>query len=263
MITLADSSSGLTALVKHYKRLVMELIQALPVHGETIQLEPTPNAFKAGLDASRTWLVRGGNLGMRCQNRKLLLWDEGDMIFPDAGGTDIDTVTYYADAPVLLTGFDTLELVNNILPNQDLAKIWTRTLITLQSIMVRVLASYAPDEPHATPGFAFFNPGDILIRQGDTADYVLSLFEGTAEVVVDGVSVGEVGEGEVVGALAVLTHSPRSATVRAKTRCSVVKVPKNQFKDLIRSNPTMIHGLLTDMARQIINLNNRVVSLSG
>jgi CRP-like cAMP-binding protein len=62
--------------------------------------------------------------------------------------------------------------------------------------------------------------------------------------------------------MALLTHSPRSATIKAKSRCSVVKVPKDQFKNLIRTNPTMIHGLLTDMARQIKKLNHQVVELS-
>jgi CRP-like cAMP-binding protein len=43
----------------------------------------------------------------------------------------------------------------------------------------------------------------------------------------------------------------------------VVKVPKHQFKDLIRTNPGMIHSLLTDMARQITDLNSQVVQLSA
>jgi hypothetical protein len=40
-------------------------------------------------------------------------------------------------------------------------------------------------------------------------------------------------------------------------------VPKTQFKHLIRSNPTMIHGLMTDMANQIKKLNAQIVQLSG
>ena len=109
----------------------------------------------------------------------------------------------------------------------------------------------------------YFEPGDVIIRQGEPADYVFSLFEGQADVLVDDVVVGHVSEGEVLGAIALLTHSPRSATVRAKHRCSVVKVPKHQFKNLIRTNPGMIHSLLTDMARQITDLNNQVVQLSA
>ena len=142
-------------------------------------------------------------------------------------------------------------------------RLWTRILTIQQAMLVRLLAAYVPEESHTTPGFAYFEPGDVIIRQGEPADYVFSLFEGQADVLVDDVVVGHVSEGEVLGAIALLTHSPRSATVRAKRRCSVVKVPKHQFKDLIRTNPGMIHSLLTDMARQVTDLNNQVVQLSA
>lgn len=263
MISVSEPVGGLNGLVRQYKRLVNELMAGLPLAGEALQLQPTNNAHKAGMDPGRTWLVKGGMLGMKCQNRKLFSWDEGDLILPDVAGPGAEGISYYADSSVLLVGYDTLELVRTLLADDARARNWTRLLMTQQGIMLRLLAAEVEEETHATPGFAYFQPGDVIIEQGDQADYVFSLFEGTAGVLVDGVEVGEVGEGEVIGALAVLTHAQRSATVRAKTRCSVVKVPKDQFKHLIRANPTMIHGLLTDMAKQIIKLNAQVVSLSG
>jgi CRP-like cAMP-binding protein len=86
---------------------------------------------------------------------------------------------------------------------------------------------------------------------------------GVAEVLVDAVTVGRIGEGEIFGAMAALTHADRSATVRAKTTCSVVKVPKEQFTELIKSNPATIHSLLIDMANSIVNLNEQLVGLRG
>ena len=83
-----------------------------------------------------------------------------------------------------------------------------------------------------------------------------------AEVLVDDVTVGRIGEGEIFGAMAALTHADRSATVRAKTTCSVVKVPKEQFTDLIKSHPATIHSLLIDMANSIVNLNEQLVGIS-
>jgi CRP-like cAMP-binding protein len=80
-------------------------------------------------------------------------------------------------------------------------------------------------------------------------------------VLVDDVIVGRISEGEIFGAMAALTHADRSATVRAKTLCSVVKVPKEQFTDLIRSNTATIHSLLVDMANSIVNLNEQLVGL--
>lgn len=262
MISLAEPTDGMSALTRQYKRLISELINTLSITGEPLQLKPTKDAFKDGMQPGMTYLVRGGMINMRCQKRKLFTWDEGDLILPDAAPDAEDTITYAIDSAALLTGYSTLELVRAALANDDTARLWTRILMTQLGILTRLLAAEVEEETQTTPGFAYFMPGDIIIRQGDPADYVFSLFEGSAEVVVDEISVGVVNEGEVLGALAVLTHAPRSATVKAKTRCSVVKVPKEQFKDLIRTNPTMIHGLLTDMAGQIKKLNTQVVQLT-
>ena len=103
----------------------------------------------------------------------------------------------------------------------------------------------------------------VGFRQGERADYVFNMSAGEAEVLVDDVIVGRVGEGEIFGAMAVLTHADRSATVRARTACSVVKVPKEQFTELIKRNPTTIHSLLVDMANSIVNLNEHLVGLRG
>ena len=260
MISVAEASGGFSALTRMYKRLVDEFIGQLPLQPQSFPLAPTEDAFKQGMCADTTYVVKGGMLGMRCQTRKLFTWDEGDMILPDAGS---DEVTYYAESAVLLAAYPTVKLVEAALADEQLARLWTRILTIQQAMLVRLLAAYVPEESHTTPGFAYFDPGDVIIRQGEPADYVFSLFEGQADVLVDDVVVGHVSEGKVLGPIALLTHSPRSATVRAKRRCSVVKVPKHQFKDLIRTNPGMIHSLLTDMARQVTDLNNQVVQLSA
>ena len=136
-------------------------------------------------------------------------------------------------------------------------------MITHTGMLVRLTAALTDEDTQATPGFEIYNQGDIIIHQGDKADFVFNLSEGTAEVVVDGVAVGGIAEGEIFGAMAVLTNADRSATVMAKTRCSVVKVPKDQFANLIKSNPSTIHSLLTDMANSIVNLNEQLVGLRG
>ena len=51
-------------------------------------------------------------------------------------------------------------------------------------------------------------------------------YETDVPPIVDDVPVGRIGEGEIFGAMAALTQADRSATVRAKTSCSVVKVQR-------------------------------------
>ncbi|MEE4249706.1 MAG: cyclic nucleotide-binding domain-containing protein [Alcanivoracaceae bacterium] len=263
MISLAEPTPGFSALMRQYKRLVNELLQGLSLVPESVSLNASNDLLKSGMSAGKTYLIKTGMVGVRSMDRRLFTWDEGDLILPDAAPDSADSMQYVCEGPVILHSFDTLELVRTALASPETARLWTRLLMTQQSILLRLLAAQSDADTQTTPGFAYYQPGDVIIGQGDRPDYVFSLFEGSADVIVDDVVVGEVGEGEVLGALAVLTHSPRSATVRARTRCSVVKVPKDQFKTLIRSNPTMIHGLMTDMARQIKKLNEKVVQLSS
>ena len=103
MISVAEASGGFSALTRMYKRLVDEFISQLPLQPQSFPLAPTDNAFQQGMCADTTYVVKGGMLGMRCQERKLFTWDEGDMILPDAGN---DEVTYYAESAVLLAAID-------------------------------------------------------------------------------------------------------------------------------------------------------------
>ena len=135
--------------------------------------------------------------------------------------------------------------------------------MTYSGLMVRISAASQPEDSEATPGYEMYESGAIIIRQGGRADYVFHMTSGLAEVLVDDVTVGRIGEGEIFGAMAALTQADCSATVRAKTACSVVKVPKEQFTELIKRNPATIHSLLIDMANSIVNLNEQLVGKNG
>src|SRR6516162_895252 len=70
-----------------------------------------------------------------------------------------------------------------------------------------------------------FAEGQILFREGDTADSVLRLFSGTVDVFreLDGdpVLLGKVGAGQFIGEMGVVENRPRSATARAASEVEV------------------------------------------
>lgn len=266
MIPQAEVDVSFGALSRQFRKLAQDLIGRANPEGQPLLLANTRDAIGGGLNPNRIYRVDSGTLTVTYDRKALYTLEEGDLVLPDAGlqaSAASAVLNYQAEETVRLTGFDTLQFMQAVLGDRENARAWTKLLLTQQALMVRCIASLADRETQATPGFQYFNPGEVIIRQGDRADYVFSLFEGEAEVLVDNVAVGQIGEGEIIGALAVLTEQPRSATVRAKTRCAVVKVPRDQFAVLIRSNPTMIHSLLVDMARQIMRLNKQVVDLSA
>jgi len=252
-------------LNRQYKRLVAALLESIDIPAIPHEVRATDDAPLRGLEGDRIYHVESGSLSARYRDRTAFVLDDGDLLLPDiAGAADGGVaVSYSSENGAGLSGYPALEFMRRVFADTDATKLWTRLLITHAGMHLRLIAALTDDDAHAVPGFEVYDPGDIIIRQGDRADFVFNLTEGSAEVAVDGVAVGGVEEGEIFGAMSVLTRAERTATVSARTRCSVVKVPREQFSDLIRSNPATIHGLLVDMANSIVNLNEQLVGMRG
>src|SRR5690606_2487541 len=98
-----------------------------------------------------------------------------------------------------------------------------------------------------------------MVEQGSHGDEVYTLMEGKAEVLVDGVKVGEILEEEMFGAVSLLTDKPRLASVVAATDCMVVRLSKEEFINLVQTRPDTIFKLASDLSRAIMALNDQVV----
>ena len=265
MLANAELAQDFFILNQQYKRLVAALLEVIDLPPTMLEIKATDNAALEGMEEDKIYYLDSGSLNVSYRDRTIYLLDDGDLLLPDVTGShNVDsTVVYSSENGAALHGYSALDFMHKVFSDPSAIKLWTRLLITHSGMQVRLAAALTDEDTHATPGFEIYNPGDVIIRQGDRADFVFNLSEGTAEVVVDGVTVGAIEEGEIFGAMAVLTNADRTATVLAKSRCSVVKVPKEQFSDLIKSNPATIHSLLTDMANSITNLNEQLVGLRG
>lgn len=74
----------------------------------------------------------------------------------------------------------------------------------------------------------------MLIREGAVGAEAFLIVEGHADVVVAGKHVARVGPGEPVGEMALLDHSPRSATVTAVTPMRVPVLAAGSFASIVR-----------------------------
>jgi diguanylate cyclase (GGDEF)-like protein len=105
--------------------------------------------------------------------------------------------------------------------------------------------------------------GDVLWREGDPGDHAVVLLEGSLEVT------HETPEGEtlvlrnmyagaVVGEVAVLDGQARSATVSARTRCKILKVPASRFREFLRQRPDIMEQLFWLQLERVRSLTWRV-----
>lgn len=97
-----------------------------------------------------------------------------------------------------------------------------------------------------------FGAGDVLIHEGATANEMYIVIEGEFEVTKEGEHVADVGQGGVLGEMALLTHAHRHATVTAKTPARVLHVDGRQFANVLDEVPTIGVKMLPIVASRVI-----------
>lgn len=95
--------------------------------------------------------------------------------------------------------------------------------------------------------------GDVLFREGDAGDALYVLISGRLRVLIKGDSgadalVAEIGRGEAVGEMALLTGAPRSATVMAVRDSRLVRLSQTAFERIVQRCP---HAMLL-VTRRIV-----------
>jgi divalent anion:Na+ symporter, DASS family len=99
--------------------------------------------------------------------------------------------------------------------------------------------------------------GDELVRHGEPGDALYVISHGRFGVFApDGPSTGEhrlgtCGEGEVIGEMALLTGSVRSATVRAEGEAEALRLHRQDFDRLVATEPCVFRGLATTLSQRL------------
>src|SRR6185436_11256316 len=96
----------------------------------------------------------------------------------------------------------------------------------------------------------------IVFQQGDVGERLCIVKSGVLEVVAareggEITPLAYLGEGEVVGELALLTGSPRSATVRCPQHAIVLTLELSVFNDLLQTLPSFARDLCVVLARRL------------
>jgi CRP-like cAMP-binding protein len=105
--------------------------------------------------------------------------------------------------------------------------------------------------------FLTFGPGAVVFKQGEPGDRLYVIKSGVLEVITQpvdntpSVTVAFLGVGEVVGELALLTGSPRSATIRCPENAELFCLNKSTFDDLMGSLPGMARSMCEVIARRL------------
>lgn len=97
--------------------------------------------------------------------------------------------------------------------------------------------------------------GDVLFGQGDPGDSFYIVTEGEIGVYVSGAGgearVAVLGAGDPVGEMALLTNSPRSATIRAERDGALLRLDRTRFLRLVREEPEVLLAIAATLSRRL------------
>jgi putative peptide zinc metalloprotease protein len=87
--------------------------------------------------------------------------------------------------------------------------------------------------------------GVVVVRQGEPGDAFYLVREGALEVLDEAKDavIATLGPGDCFGEMALLADEPRSATVRARTACTLLALGRQAFQEVIAAHETLEAGL--------------------
>ncbi len=115
--------------------------------------------------------------------------------------------------------------------------------------LLHTMPAFAPLHPMALEAVArssverVFEPGAVLMQQGDQGDCYHAIAGGSAEVSVDGRHVRSVGRGDGVGEVALLCDGRRTATVTAIDRTQTLEIHRDLFLLAVTGNEASMRAV--------------------
>jgi CRP-like cAMP-binding protein len=104
------------------------------------------------------------------------------------------------------------------------------------------------------------SPGQVIVREGFSAEAFYVLLTGAAAVRRDGADIARLARGDVFGELGLIDGAPRTASVVATTDSWTMKLPRRAFLDLIEREPTITRGLLEAMVERVRSLEAQLAT---
>ena len=98
--------------------------------------------------------------------------------------------------------------------------------------------------------------GSVLTRQGEPGREFMIIASGTAAVDIDGETVAHLGPGDFLGELAVISGTPRSATVTATAPMVLEVLNRREFMALLEESTTLSRKILVGAVKRL-QMNER------
>lgn len=102
---------------------------------------------------------------------------------------------------------------------------------------------------------ACYEPGDHIIKQGDTSSEICILLAGTAGIFVNKNGnrhfITDIGSGDLFGELVLINETERTADIIAKDKCDVLVISYEDFYSFYNKRPKVFSLMVLNVTRLI------------
>jgi CRP/FNR family transcriptional regulator, cyclic AMP receptor protein len=98
-------------------------------------------------------------------------------------------------------------------------------------------------------------PGDFLFREGEKGDKMYVVLEGNLDVFLGDFVLETTGPGSLLGEMALIDDSPRTANVVAKTASKLAQIDRRRFHFLVQQTPHFATHVMKTLADRLRHMN--------
>jgi lysophospholipid hydrolase len=274
-MTIAELADflGSTELFRSVDR---SLISKLAAGVDTLSLNDGEDLVREGDVDQNLYLVVAGHLRVRVRNQR----NDWILLSVASTGESVGEMGILADDPASATidaagptqvvrlprstfdQFSAKHPATALLVTQSLSRRLQRSLLCRALHQSSLFSSLDPDalrDLEAELETLLLHGGETLFRQGDPGDFLCIVVSGRLRVVVrraDGQdnTITELGSGEIVGEMAVVTGESRTATIHAIRDTQVARLSKASFERFLSKNgKAAVEVLVRKLAERLKN----------
>ena len=98
-------------------------------------------------------------------------------------------------------------------------------------------------------------PGDFLFRERDKGDKMYVLLEGEIDISLGDLVLEAAGPGALIGEMALIDDTPRTANAVAKTACRLAQIDRRRFHFLVQQTPHFATHVMKTLADRLRHMN--------
>jgi CRP/FNR family transcriptional regulator, cyclic AMP receptor protein len=100
-----------------------------------------------------------------------------------------------------------------------------------------------------------FAPGDFLFREGENGDKMYVVLEGEIEIGLGNFVLETAEPGSLIGEMALIDNSPRTANAVAKTPSRLAQIDRRRFHFLVQQTPHFATHVMKTLADRLRHMN--------